>query len=255
MYCVDPVKTPEPRTSYFIIRVCNMIIIFSTLLIFQIEILAAFTICKGYRSHSLEFFQLSGLMDIFSRDSQMKNTYIRPRSDVDVPSWDDLNRCIRSNEPPNERSSFDMIALGRGPANSKAILRLFDAPDGYIPDVTLYRDHAAWCPYCEKVWLQLEEKRIPYKVEKVPLRCYGEKPSSFLRVSPSGMLPVINIRGKIISESNIIMQVVTFSVSVKVAFSYIIVFIHTLKLSGIRGYFPILQTSVAQERRSSRASR
>jgi glutathione S-transferase len=38
----------------------------------------------------------------------------------------------------------------------------------------LPRPHAAplcqnkqWCPYCQKVWLQLEEKRIPYTMEKV----------------------------------------------------------------------------------------
>lgn len=37
----------------------------------------------------------------------------------------------------------------------------------------LYRDHAAWCPYCQKVWLQLEEKRIPYVIEKINMRCYG----------------------------------------------------------------------------------
>lgn len=32
------------------------------------------------------------------------------------------------------------------------------------------RDHAAWCPYCQKVWLQLEEKRIPYTLEKINMR-------------------------------------------------------------------------------------
>jgi hypothetical protein len=48
------------------------------------------------------------------------------------------------------------LASGRSATNSMATLRLFDAPDGTEPSVTLYRDKAAWCPYCEKVWLQLE---------------------------------------------------------------------------------------------------
>ena len=36
--------------------------------------------------------------------------------------------------------------------------------EGFQPEVTLYRDTAGWCPYCQKVWLLLEEKQIPYKV-------------------------------------------------------------------------------------------
>lgn len=97
------------------------------------------------------------------------------------------------------------VLTGRGDANHKANIRLFDAPDGTVPEVTLYRDTAGWCPYCEKVWLQLEEKRIPYKVEKVPMSCYGDKPASFLRMNPSGGIPVATIKGRTLSESNDIM--------------------------------------------------
>ena len=56
------------------------------------------------------------------------------------------------------------------------------------------------------MWLQLEEKRIPYKVMKSPLRCYGEKTREHLQVNPSGMLPVAIINGRVIAESNVIMQ-------------------------------------------------
>lgn len=63
------------------------------------------------------------------------------------------------------------------------------------------RRNSGWCPYCEKVWLQLEEKRIPYIVEKIPMRCFGEKPSSFYKINPSGGIPVARIKGRIISES------------------------------------------------------
>lgn len=67
--------------------------------------------------------------------------------------------------------------LGFGPTNAQSLIRLFDTvlpagvtPESFVPEVTLYRDSAAWCPYCEKVWLQLEEKRIPYNLVKIPLR-------------------------------------------------------------------------------------
>ena len=41
------------------------------------------------------------------------------------------------------------------------------------------RDDAAWCPYCQKVWLQLEEKRIPYTIEKINMR-WALKPTKFI---------------------------------------------------------------------------
>jgi glutathione S-transferase len=118
------------------------------------------------------------------------------------PSWEELDLLLRSRESPLERSDFESERTGRGPTNHRANIRLFDAPDVFQPEIVLYRDQAAWCPYCEKVWLQLEEKRIPYRVEKAPLRCYGEKSREFLEVSPRGMLPVASVRGRLISESN-----------------------------------------------------
>ena len=48
-----------------------------------------------------------------------------------------------------------------GPTNAQSRLRLFGQPESAVR-VTLYRDHHAWCPYCQKVWLWLEEKQVPY---------------------------------------------------------------------------------------------
>ena len=58
--------------------------------------------------------------------------------------------------------------LETGPPNPAALRRTFGQPGE--PRVKLYRDHAAWCPYCHKVVLQLEEKRIPYIIEKINMR-------------------------------------------------------------------------------------
>ncbi|MEM6401261.1 MAG: glutathione S-transferase family protein, partial [Cyanobacteria bacterium P01_D01_bin.116] len=88
-----------------------------------------------------------------------------------------------------------------GPTNAKARLRLFGQPESDVR-VTLYRDNHAWCPYCQKIWLWLEEKQIPYRIEKVTMFCYGEKESWYKRIVPSGMLPAIELDGRIIKESD-----------------------------------------------------
>jgi glutathione S-transferase len=68
--------------------------------------------------------------------------------------------------------------------------------------VTLYRDNHAWCPYCQKIWLWLEEQQVPYRIEKVTMFCYGEKESWYKRKVPSGMLPAVELDGRIITESD-----------------------------------------------------
>ena len=83
-----------------------------------------------------------------------------------APTWDALQQELDKQTPAEEVEIAKQVAAGRGPPTASANLRLFDAPDGYEPRVTLYRDGSSWCPYCQKVWMQLEEKRIPYKVER-----------------------------------------------------------------------------------------
>lgn len=57
-------------------------------------------------------------------------------------TWDEINSRLKILEKVEERQQFDDIASGRGYSNHKANKRLFDAPEGFIPEVTLYRDTA-----------------------------------------------------------------------------------------------------------------
>lgn len=93
---------------------------------------------------------------------------------------------------------FDPV---NGQTNAQSRLRLFGRSESEVR-VTLYRDNHAWCPYCQKVWLWLEEKQIPYRVEKITMFCYGEKESWYKRKVRSGMLPAIELDGRIITESD-----------------------------------------------------
>jgi len=88
-----------------------------------------------------------------------------------------------------------------GPTNSQARLRLFGSNESEVR-VTLYRDNHAWCPYCQKVWLWLEEKQIPYRIEKVTMFCYGKKESWYKQKVPSGMLPALELDSRVITESD-----------------------------------------------------
>ncbi len=111
-------------------------------------------------------------------------------------SWEELEK-LAYKETKEERTN--------GNTNAHSTLRLFGKSEKNIR-VTLYRDHHAWCPYCQKVWLWLEWKQIPYRIKKVTMRCYGKKEDWYLRKVPSGMLPALEIDKRLFTESDLILQ-------------------------------------------------
>lgn len=123
-------------------------------------------------------------------------------------SWSTIQETLKSQQTPEEQSFRNNLQYGYGQGSPLHKLRLFsDKNKESDVRVTFYRDSASWCPYCQKVWMTLEEKQIPYRVEKINMRCYGDKPPSFLRMQPSGNIPVAEIDGEIYNQSNDIMYV------------------------------------------------
>merc|ERR1712166_362922 len=111
-------------------------------------------------------------------------------------SWQQLTALTRNIEA---RDCADIRA--NGPSSSRSTLRLFGQAESNVR-LTLFRDKHSWCPYCQKVWLWLEEKNVPYKIEKVTMFCYGDKESWYTRKVPNGMLPAVELDGEIITESD-----------------------------------------------------
>lgn len=103
--------------------------------------------------------------------------------------------------------------LEAGPTSAQARLRLFGQPPEAVR-VTFYRDHHAWCPYCQKVWLWLEEMRIPHRIRKVTMFCYGDKEDWYRRRVPSGLLPALDLDGRLITESDRILAALEASFGV-----------------------------------------
>lgn len=128
-------------------------------------------------------------------------------SECTAPDWDELRSMHDAQATPAQLAFRETLATSPNAA-SLATERRFDLPEGQSPRVVLYRDQAAWCPYCEKVWLALEEKRVPYSIFKVNMNCYGSKPPAFLAIQPSGGIPVAQLDGQTIRESNDILQAI-----------------------------------------------
>ncbi len=107
-----------------------------------------------------------------------------------VLSWTELRKF-----------KIDDIDRVNGINNSYSNLRLFGHSEKEL-NLILYRDRHSWCPYCQKIWLWLEFKKIPYKVEKINMYCYGQKEKWYLNKVRTGKLPAIELNDEIITESD-----------------------------------------------------
>ena len=129
---------------------------------------------------------------------------------TDTSSWSGLQTAAAKTAVGAALMSEQESRLrGTGAPFVQNKLRLFESTER--PRLTLYRDHAGWCPYCQKTMLLIEEKQIPINIELVPMRSYGDKPESFLRMVPSGLLPALIVekndgRKQVITESQVIME-------------------------------------------------
>lgn len=51
------------------------------------------------------------------------------------------------------------------------------------------------CPFAQKAWIALECSKAPYELEEISLYGSGGKPSWFLKLNPSGTVPVLVCNG------------------------------------------------------------
>jgi glutathione S-transferase len=111
-----------------------------------------------------------------------------------LPTWTDLEGKVP--QPDFVRGPF------RGtPTKLWQTERLYENFDLSDVRLVLYRDSGVWCPYCERVQLLLELKKVPYSIFKDNMRCYGKKSDEYLTLVPSGMLPAVKIDGRLVTES------------------------------------------------------
>ncbi|XVE52747.1 hypothetical protein DITRI_Ditri02bG0148200 [Diplodiscus trichospermus] len=60
------------------------------------------------------------------------------------------------------------------------------------------------CPFCQRVLLTLEEKKVPYKLHLVN---FSDKPQWFLEKSPEGKVPLVKFDDKWVADSDVIVGI------------------------------------------------
>jgi len=87
---------------------------------------------------------------------------------TDVPTWSELQSKSKATVVGQALEQESALRKGgKGSAFVQSKLRKFQSDKE--PEITIYRDHAGWCPYCQKLMLLIEEKEIPVKIDLVPI--------------------------------------------------------------------------------------
>jgi len=89
-----------------------------------------------------------------------------PPTDAAVVSWESLE------------SELEVLRAERGEETK--------------PVLTLYRDTNGWCPFCERVWIAVKAKGLPYQETLVPLQ---GKPEWYKQMVPTGLVPAVLFHG------------------------------------------------------------
>lgn len=64
--------------------------------------------------------------------------------------------------------------------------------------MVLFRDATGLCPFCERVWLALEERQIPYDCVLIDAL---DKPRWYVELVPTTLMPAVRINGQVMWES------------------------------------------------------
>ena len=78
------------------------------------------------------------------------------------PSWEDLSSLLSSSSEENQEE--------------------------VKPVITLYRDTNGWCPFCERVWVCVTAKKLPYRERLINLQ---DKPEWFKELVPTALVPAV----------------------------------------------------------------